>query len=315
MSIVVPTARGPVEILRPADLAERGVSEAIARRRIADGVWTRLRPGYLVMQPERAFYQETWHALRVYASADAHIDECVVSHWSAALIHGLALYEVLPRPVALTRPAVRNRSKESGDTRVYAAALSDAEIVKKRGLRVTSVERTLLDLCRNVEFESGVVAVDSALHASLTSENLLSEAESSAYMRKGVRRFAAALRAARSESESPLETVSRLTFPRFGVPQPLLQFPIRDENGRVLVRGDFYWEDERVIGEADGRGKYRDSTGAPSLSKFEAEKAREARLRDLGFEVIRWGFDDLADPVEWAARLNRRLEMRRRRAG
>ena len=45
---------------------------------------------------------------------------------------------------------------------------------------------------------------------------------------------------------------------------------------------DFYWEGERLIGEADGREKYEDSEASVR------EKEREQCLRDLDFRVVRW---------------------------
>jgi hypothetical protein len=45
---------------------------------------------------------------------------------------------------------------------------------------------------------------------------------------------------------------------------------------------DFFWEGERLIGEADGREKYEDSEASVR------EKEREQYLRDLDFKVVRW---------------------------
>lgn len=45
---------------------------------------------------------------------------------------------------------------------------------------------------------------------------------------------------------------------------------------------DCYWQDQRLIGEADGAGKY--STPDAILN----EKEREQVFRDLGYGVVRW---------------------------
>lgn len=58
-----------------------------------------------------------------------------------------------------------------------------------------------------------------------------------------------------------------------------------------MGRVDFLWRKRRTIGEADGRGKYADD--GRSLWN---EKRREDRLRELGFEVVRWAAADLSAP-------------------
>lgn len=63
----------------------------------------------------------------------------------------------------------------------------------------------------------------------------------------------------------------------------------------MWARSDFLWPAQRTIGEADGKGKYR------TPEDLYAEKRREDQLRGLGFEVVRWGWADVAGP-DWALR-------------
>jgi hypothetical protein len=54
------------------------------------------------------------------------------------------------------------------------------------------------------------------------------------------------------------------------------------------------------VGEADGLGKYGtepDVGGRGWVEQLRREKAREDRLRDLGFEVVRWTATDLRAPT------------------
>lgn len=71
------------------------------------------------------------------------------------------------------------------------------------------------------------------------------------------------------------------------LPEPESQVDIHDERGRLVGRVDFLWRDRATIGEADGQLKY---TVGEVVYR---EKQREDRLRDLGFEVVRWDFADL----------------------
>lgn len=310
MSIVVQTGRAPVEILRPADLAERGVTEWAARRQVTAGAWTRLRPGYLVARPAREFYPDTFHALQVFAGLDAVRGPWVASHWSAALLHGIALHDVLPAPVALSRPAARGRVNETNGTTLFWTRLDEREIGTARGLPVTAPSRTVVDLACRASVESAVVAMDSAIHKGLTSMDEISAAVSAGSGRTGIGKARAALAQARVGAESPYETLSRLLMARSGIPEPILQHPIADERGHIFARADFYWPDGRLIGEVDGASKYRDATGAVSQSRFDREKVREQELADLGYDIIRWRATDLRDPELLADRILNRLAMR-----
>ncbi|MBE7189664.1 MAG: hypothetical protein INR67_15355 [Jatrophihabitans endophyticus] len=88
-----------------------------------------------------------------------------------------------------------------------------------------------------------------------------------------------------SRSESPLESLSRLVFPRLGLPAPEPQVLIFDAHGVFVARSDFYWDHVGVVGEADGESKYDDGRAI-----LVAEKHREATLEDLELEVARWNW-------------------------
>ena len=75
-----------------------------------------------------------------------------------------------------------------------------------------------------------------------------------------------------------------------------------------LARADFLWAQWRVIGEADGRMKYE------TPEDLWREKLREDRLRELGYEVVRWTWDEIVNrPEVVVARILRAAERARRR--
>ncbi len=76
--------------------------------------------------------------------------------------------------------------------------------------------------------------------------------------------------------------MGRVRFAELELPPPELQVVLGDGRG-ALGRVDFHWRQHRTIGEADGLGKYE---GDPR--RLYAEKRREDRLRDAGFEVFRF---------------------------
>jgi hypothetical protein len=80
---------------------------------------------------------------------------------------------------------------------------------------------------------------------------------------------------------------------------------------------DFLWDEYNVIGEADGLAKYQPDGRRSTRDKIKAEKRREERLFDAGYEVVRWGWEEATDPPRLARRLRaafaRGLERKRGR--
>src|SRR5699024_1062457 len=70
----------------------------------------------------------------------------------------------------------------------------------------------------------------------------------------------------------------------------ITQFEVRDR-GVLLGVADLKLKDLKVLAEFDGQGKYSDP-GA-----LFAEKRREDQIRDLGYEVVRLTWADLAHPA------------------
>ena len=115
----------------------------------------------------------------------------------------------------------------------------------------------------------------------------------------GIRKAREVIEFADGRAATPLESISRVAFREMGLPAPQLQVTlIRDEWGNPKAIVDFYWEQFRVVGEADGLLKYDDEDERLSLR---AEKLRQEELEALGFIVVRWGWDDIWRRPEWVA--------------
>ena len=96
-------------------------------------------------------------------------------------------------------------------------------------------------------------------------------------------------------SESAGESASRVRLVQQGLPCPDLQREICDADGRLVGRVDFCWDEERTVGEFDGKQKYGRllQPGQTIEEVVYAEKVREDALRDLGWQVVRWLWRDL----------------------
>ena len=237
-------------------------------------------------------------ALRFGLSAPA-----VLSHDSAALVHGLA--QLRPRLDTLHV----SRSFSSG-TRIeagvhhYVAELPLDDVVRSEGaMAVTSRARTAIDIAReSTRLECAVAAIDSALRSGVTRDDL-----EAVVMRcrswRGARMAGRALALADGRAANPGESWSRVVLIQQGVAPTGLQVPVYDEDGLVGF-ADFGWDD--VLGELDGKGKYGigvDSDPEEAARIVWREKRREDRLRALGNDVVRWTYADHRRPQVIAARV------------
>ena len=152
-------------------------------------------------------------------------------------------------------------------------------MVTCRGVPLTSVPRTVIDLARTLPFAEGVAVADSALNARLTSRPELSRVIADCPRWRGLQRARDVIAFSDARSESVLESLSRAVFHQFRLPPPDLQVWVGDD-GDVIGRVDFLWRRYNTVGEADGALKYQ----TPSRARAQLE--RDARLRAAGYEVV-----------------------------
>jgi hypothetical protein len=207
---------------------------------------------------------------------------------TAAVIHGLPVLGRTDR-LELRPPAERE------------------PLVSVRGVELTGLGRTAMDIARRRGFAAGTVTADAVLRRGVPRDELLAVLEFAGRW-PGVRIARAVAAFADGGSESALESLARVRFHEDGLPAPELQVTIADADGPFAVV-DHYWDEYRTIGEADGALKY---TTPEALF---AEKRREDRLREAGFEVVRYTWAEvLHHPDVVSARIRRAFARARRAA-
>lgn len=299
------------------DAVARGWSDDELAALTRAGSLTRLRRGAYVdgRLPETAVAR---HRLLVHATLAALRRPAAVSHQSAAVLLGLPLWGVPLREVHITRPSPA-ASESSRTLRCHVGALDAEDCAEVDGVQVTSPARTVLDLARTVGFASAVVTADAALRPrgpsreGLTSGPALIQQLDRVRGAPGSRRAERVVSFADGRSESVGESRSRVVLDDLGLAPTALQYEIPSGN-RVLARTDFAWEDVRLIGEFDGRVKYGRLLRPgqqPGDAVFE-EKLREDAIRDAGYGVVRWCWNDLAQPMALGIRVSRARERARR---
>jgi hypothetical protein len=279
--------------LRPQLLAS-GVTDDELRHLRASDALTPIRPGaYLPTTDPRLQDVLARHALLVHATMRKIAPDAVVSHASAAVLHGLPLWRVALGRAHVTKDR-RTGGRVSSLLHVHVAALDDDEIVVLDGVAVTSVARTVADLARSEPFEQALIPADAALHRHLVTPDDLDEAVDRAAHRRGIPRARRVVAFAAAGAMSPGESRSRLAIHRAGLPPPLLQHTVAG------AEVDFWWPDHATVGEFDGRAKYGRllAAGETAADVVFAEKIREDRIRAEGVAVVRWTWDEL--PPEFA---------------
>ncbi|QJY48515.1 hypothetical protein [Pseudonocardia broussonetiae] len=235
---------------RRPDLLAAGVREHELRRRLRTGELVRLRRGHYLA--ERPTGPEQWHRARALAAAPDLAPDAVLSHVTAAVLHGLPVWDLPLDRVHSTRPR-RSGARVGRFAHVHAAQLDPDEVVEVDGARVTSVARTLADVGRSAPFEQAVVVADAALHRHLVSREELDAALARGTRRPGTPAADRALRFAAAGSMSVGESRSRVAMHLAGLPAPVLQWP-------VVTAAAWWW----ARSTSDGRGSAASasSTGA-----------------------------------------------------
>ncbi len=209
-----------------------------------------------------------------------------LSHHSALAIHGLSIFGGDDRVHLVRTDAQRGRS--DGVIQVHAP-VSQTSVMMVDGLRVVSPAVAALQSAATFGVCAGLVAADSALHRRACAAVDLAEVLHQHNFGKGVRaaRLVEALADGRIESAG--ESRARWVMRCCGLPDPVPQVLIRGGFG-FAARVDFLFADQRTIVEFDGMLKYQ------RPEDLREEKRREDRLRNLGYEVVRLTWDDLAHP-------------------
>jgi hypothetical protein len=288
-----------------ADVLAAGYTDSELRRRLHHGQWTRLARDAFVEHgdwPDESPWDRAkrLHLLTIRAVAD-RLGAAVISHQSAAVLHGLPTWGLDLTRVHVSRSTGRVRS---GDTLVvHRSPLTEDEVIELDGLRVVCVERAIIETTCSTSYEVGIVLADAALRDRLTTSEQLAATWDRHRHWRGSPAARSAVRFADGLSESVGESRLRVLMDNHRLPTPELQVEIRADDGRLIGRVDFLLLGELIV-EFDGAHKYGNS--ADSIL---AEKWREDRLRERGYRVARVSWSDLDHPRSTAARLHRALHL------
>ena len=231
-----------------------------------------------------------WRRLgaRLYCGADLALDgSMLIAAWrrmlpdtavfvgrTAAWLHGVGLDFVNPVEVAVpTRCELRSRAGLD----VRRCDIDRGEVTTVRGSRLTTLPRTLLDLCaRRPAVEALVVlniAVRKRLHWNAGDFK----------GRPGAKRLRT-LTAQAAPAESPMETRLRWLLTSSGLPAPDVQADLLDAAGRLVGRADLFYANARLVVEFDG-GNHRE--------RLVTDDRRHNLLTGAGYRLLRFTAADV----------------------
>ncbi len=200
---------------------------------------------------------------------------------TAAWLHRL---DVEPcDPIEVIVPDGAGVSARAGMS-VSRARLERGEVVWRDGMPVTSIRRTLVDIGRWLPLVEAVVIADMALHARLLSKADLAEAVHAQAGTRNVASLRRMVELAEPGSESVMESRLRMILVLAGLPTPLVQVSLYDEQGEFLGRPDLLYPAERLYIEYDG-GTHR--------HRLAADNRRQNRLLGAGYRPLRYTAADV----------------------
>lgn len=299
----------PLPIFRSTDAREAGVHPSTLRRRTRAG-----HPRQLVRLAPNAFVAaaawssagpRTRHVTRAHARLMHRGPTAAASHVSAAAIHDLPWLSRWPDVVDLTVPRSSGRRASSG-VRLHSRPLESHDVDDTGIVRATSLERTAIDIAVDAHRREAIVVLDAALRAGVSRDALLTGLD-----RLGVRgraSAAAAIEFADGAADAVSESLARVVFDELVTPPPVLQQVFRVDGHEYRV--DFWFPDQGVIVEIDGRAKYeqpRYMSGRSAADVFVDEKRRHERLlsADGVRQVLRLEWRDLFDRRALVLRLRK----------
>ncbi|QYN32143.1 type IV toxin-antitoxin system AbiEi family antitoxin domain-containing protein [Pseudonocardia sp. DSM 110487] len=285
-------------------LLAAGWTDHELRRQLRSGELVRLGRGSYLPAPGAPPRFEVRHALLAAVRDERQSADGVLSHVSAAVLHGLSTWGLPLDRIHRTRDR-RTGGRVGEGVHVYAAPLAPDEVAEVGGLLVTSPARTVIDIARTAGLEAAVAVADSALHKHLADPDELARAARRCTGWPGALQARRVVALADGDSDSVGESRSRLAIQRAGLPAPVLQWKV-EGNGRVF-EVDFGWPELHTVGEFDGLFKYGRllKPGQDPADVVVAEKLREDEIRDLDLRVVRWIWPEIDDFDPVAGRLRR----------
>lgn len=204
----------------------------------------------------------------------------------------------------IARPGARRRD----GIRLHRIPIEPDEITEARGIRVTTVARTLIDLCAVVDKAGVEKALRQAeFHGRFNLREVsrlldrYPRRPGAAHLRKLIQSWTDSQLRTRSD----MEDAFRALVLKAKLPEPEMNGAV--ELGALTIEADAVWRDAKLIVELDGKQAHL------THAAFEADRERDRAAALAGWLVIRVTWRHLtAEPRRLMQDLRRLLRARRR---
>jgi Protein of unknown function (DUF559) len=256
-------------------LLSAGLSGDDVDRRVRARRLRRLHRGVFAVGHRRLTVEGWWMAAVLACGPGA-----VLSHVSAAI--AWELRRSVSGLIHVTVPTTAGRERRAGIRLHRSATLTPRDVTEIRGVPVTSVARTIIDLSRTLKGRPLEALIDRADQRGLVDFEALRSANS-ASLQAVLTSYSAA------PTRSELEERFLQLCDDHGIPRP--------ETNAVIegIEVDFVWRDRRLIVEVDGYAYHR------SPSAFEADRERDVVLGMKGWRVMRFSWRQITERAAWVA--------------
>jgi len=266
-------------------LIDAGLSRRAIDHRVRSGLLHRLHRGVFAVGHLALTREARW-----IAAVLAYGDGAALSHASAA-----TLWDLRPPSRALVHVTVASRNgraQRDGVVIHRSATLLADDVEENRGIRVTSVARTLLDVATT----QPLAVLQRAMERSEILE-LFDLREVQAVIDRhptshGVPALRVALELYRDHerTRSDLEAFFRDLCAEHRVERPQVNAIVEG------VEVDFLWRRQRLVVEVDGRATHL------TRAAFERDRAKDAKLTLTGYRVVRFTYRQIErDPAATGA--------------
>ena len=307
-------------------MTPRGIARAVAA-----GELVRLRTGRFIAAAAWAEARPEARHLVALAAAQCESSKRILSHRSAATLHGLPVWSRwladepgpdderwLEEPLTVHTSGLALRGGTASPLHIrHRDALEPEDVVAVNGFACTTPERAVADVARSEPFPIALACADALLRTTLRNGRAVDHDGWQAWRRRTLERVEQrpgqpgnrALRAiaylADPRADSPLESASRLRLLQCGI-EFEVQKRVRGTDGRTYYP-DFWLTVEEIFGECDGRVKYvdeemRGGSGADDVW-FDEKLRHDAIGGALGRRGIRWAARHVTTVERFAAHL------------
>lgn len=261
---------GMLDTSRPFTRAD-ALAAGISPRQLAGSRFRRIFRGVYISASVRPTQFE-----RIIGGLLLHPDGAWASHVSAAKV-----YRVVVPTTSWVHISVRSPEDRRWQPGLKPHVAPVHTLVRRhRGVLVSDPVRMFVELASMLDLVDLVVAGESLLaELNMTAAELIAGLEAIHDYWSPAARYAAQF--LRDEVESPMETRLRMLLILAGLPEPEVNFKLRDDSGQVLARFDLSYPELRLIIEYDGRQH------VDIIENWEDDNERREFLDDIEWRVLK----------------------------